>query len=300
MEQPLLDVVIVGGGPAGLAAALLLGRCRRRVVVIDGGEQRNRASEGIHGYLTRDGMPPSAFLAASRREVTKYGVEFREGCVGDARKIDGRFEVELRGGAALVSRRLILATGLRDVLPSIRGIERFYGRSVHHCPYCDGWEHRDQRLVAVGAGNPGLGLALLLRCWSRDVTACIGSLEPRNELVGRAERAGVKIIREEVVELDGKDGSLRSALLASGEKIPCDALFFNTGQVQRSDLPKRLGCEFKDDGGVQTYERQRTCVEGLFVVGDAEKDVQFVAVAAAEGLAAAITINRELEEEDFK
>src|SRR5437870_1210687 len=168
----MYDVVVVGGGPAGLSAALMLGRCRRRVLVCDVGEPRNRATRALHGYLTRDGTPPREFLDLGRRELPEYGVEFR--CVGvtGAAPVDDHYRLELADGSEERTRYLLIATGVVDDLPGVRGFEECYGRSVFHCPYCDGWEWRDARIAAFGRGRHGIGLALGLRTWSRDTVLC--------------------------------------------------------------------------------------------------------------------------------
>lgn len=294
----MLDVLIIGGGPAGLSAALVLGRARRRVVVVDSGRYRNAASGEMHGFLTRDGVQPREFLGVGRAEVERYGVEIRRAEAVDAWvDVNGRFRVKLDSGEELTSRRMLLATGVRDVLPRVEGIEGLYGTSVHHCPYCDGWEHRDERLVAYGKGKAAVGLALSLRTWSERVTACTNEALDEEQR-GRAARNGIEVREEMVVGLEGEDGKLRRVVFESGPALECDAMFFNTDQFQRSDLARRLGCEFDENGGVKTEAHQRTCVPGLLLAGDAEKDVQFVIVAAAQGATAAVVINRELQDED--
>jgi thioredoxin reductase len=173
-----------------------------------------------------------------------------------------------------------------------------YGSSVHHCPYCDGWEHRGERLAAYGKGRAAVGLALSLRTWSDRVVACCDGERLSEEDRALAERNEIGVREDGVVRLEGDDGELRRIHFERGAPLECDALFFNTGQVQRSDLPRRLGCSFKDDGGVRTSDRQCTDVPGLYLAGDADKDVQFVIVAAAEGATAAVAMNRELQDED--
>lgn len=294
----MYDVIIIGGGPAGKSAALVLARCRRSVLLIDEGKGRNRASRSLNGYLTRDGTRPSRFLALARVELARYGVKFLAGTVRDAaRRADGCFNVTPARGRALVARKLLLATGVQDVLPAIEGVTDFYGVSVHHCPYCDGWEHAGEPLAAYGSGRKAIGLAQLLRVWSDDVVACTngGRLSAADR--SRARDLGIALRTERVVRLEGRAGSLRLVHFESGPPLPRRALFFNTGQFQRSDLPRRLGCEFKKNGGVKTDKRQGTCVAGLFLAGDAEKEVQFVIVAAAQGATAATAINGELVEE---
>jgi thioredoxin reductase len=169
----MLDVLIVGAGPAGLSAALVLGRCRRRVVICDAGHPRNAASLGLHGFLTRDGIDPAEFLHIGREQLRPYEtIELRQTEVIDARRLAGGFEVTLSDGERISSRKLLLATGVVDEVPAIAGLAELYGRSVFHCPYCDGWEMRDQSLAVYGCGENGLGLTLELLLWSRDLVLC--------------------------------------------------------------------------------------------------------------------------------
>jgi thioredoxin reductase len=296
----MYDVIIVGGGPAGLSAALVLGRCRRRVLVCDAGQPRNRFAEHMHGYLTRDHIEPAEFLHIGQQELVRYGVELVAAtAVWAQREADGTFRVRLDDESTQAARKLLLATGVGDVLPEISGLRELYGRSVHHCPYCDGWEHKDERLIALGEGDAGVGLALSLRTWSGRVIACTHGAEPSPGKRRRAERIGIEVRSERITRLVSEQGRLIGIEFESGASIPCDALFFNTGQYQRSPLPRMLGCRFTDDGGVQTSEKQCTAVPGLYLAGDADKDVQFVIVAAAEGATAAVAINTELQKEDL-
>lgn len=299
------DAIIVGGGPAGLSAALVLGRCRRDVLVIDSGRPRNRHAREIHNYLTRDCTPPADFLRSAHHDLERYGVRVVTGEATNARAgSGGAFAVTYResageSGPRLVrGRKLLLATGMRDRLPQVEGIETFYGSSVHHCPYCDGYEHRDQRLVAYGVGDHAVGLALALHTWSRRITACTEGVPVRAELAARAAAAGITIRTERVARLTGENGRLTCVEFVDGTDLPCDALFFNTGQVQRSDLPRLLGCRFKQDGGVETTDRQCAGVRGLYVAGDADREVEFVIVAAAQGATAGVAINGELLREE--
>jgi thioredoxin reductase len=163
------DAIILGGGPAGLSAALILGRCRRRVILCDTGRPRNAASRALHGFLTRDGIEPAEFLRIGRRQLARYGTVLVRRQAVDARRTDGGFEVDLAGGGRLVARTLLIATGVADRLPPIEGLRALYGRAVFHCPYCDGWEVENRPLAVYGRGRSGMGLALALRTWSRQV-----------------------------------------------------------------------------------------------------------------------------------
>jgi thioredoxin reductase len=301
----MYDVIIVGGGPGGLSAALVLGRSRRRVIVCDAGNPRNAAAAAMHGYLSRDGVNPRDLLRIGRGEVEGYGVEFVRDTVAHARRLpctgDGRaacFEVTTEGGRRVTSRKVLLATGVVDTLPDVEGVRELYGRSVHHCPYCDGWEHRDEHLAAYGRGAKAAGLALGLRTWSDRVTACTDGRPLGADDRRRLARNGIAVREERVVRLEGSGGRLARVVFAAGPPLACDALFFNTGHGQRSELAGRLGCEYDEQGHVRTCEKQRTFVPGLYLAGDADGDVQFVIVAAAEGATAAVAINRELQDED--
>jgi thioredoxin reductase len=296
----MYDCLIIGGGPAGLSAALLLGRCRRRILVCDAGQPRNRFAEHVHGYLTRDNIEPSEFVHLGRQELDRYGVEFITATAVDAaRRQDGSFRITLEDGSSHASRKLLLATGVGDVLPQVPGLRELYGRGVHHCPYCDGWEHKDERLIALGDGDAAIGLALSLKTWSPHIIACTNGADADSSKRSRAEQLGITVRPEPVARLVSEQGRLIGIEFEQGASIPCDALFFNSRQYQRSPLPGLLGCCFKSDGGVETSDKQCTGVPGLYLAGDADKDVQFVIVAAAEGATAAVAINAELQREDL-
>lgn len=296
------DVVIVGAGPAGLSAALILGRCRRSVLVCDTGKPRNAASRSLHGYLTRDGIPPSEFLSISVDQLRQYTtIEMRHVEVTAARCLpDRRFEVRLADGKTVHGRKLLLATGVVDNVPSIDGFAELYGSSVFHCPYCDGWEVRDAALAIYGRGERGLGLSLELTAWSRDLVLCTdGPSEIDDAGRARLQRHGIALREERVARLEGRDGILEHVVFESGSRLPRRALFFTTGQFQQSDLSLQLGCEVNAKGTVRTGKYEMTHLKGLYVAGDASRAVQWVVVAAAEGAEAAFAINTDLISEDL-
>ncbi len=299
----LYDVVIVGAGPAGLSAALILGRCRRSVLVCDTGRPRNAAAHALHGYLTRDGIPPLEFLSIARAELEPYDtVTLRKVEVTDATcREDQRFDVVLGDGGTVRARKLLLATGVVDNLPRIDGFREMYGTSVFHCPYCDGWEVRDAPLAIYGRGARGQGLSLELTAWSRDLVLCTdGPAEIDGDGLARLERNGIAIREERLARLEGRDGVLEHVIFEDGSRLARRALFFTTGQWQRSDLSVRLGCEVNEKGTVRTGKYETTHLNGLFVAGDASRAVQWVVVAAAEGAEAAFAINTDLIQEDLR
>lgn len=297
------DVIVVGAGPAGLSAALILGRCRRRVLVCDSGRPRNAASHAMHGYLTRDGIAPREFLGLGRAQLQQYDtvqvidVEVAAAaCEGE-----NRFSVTLATGQTHLARKLLLATGVVDRVPPIPGFAELYGRSVFHCPYCDGWEIRDEPWAVYGKGDRAYGLALELTTWTHDIVVCTdGPADMDRRQRSRLEQLGMSIREDRVARLDGADGVLARIVFETGDPLPRRALFFTTGQEQRSQLALSLGCEFNDKGTVRTGKYEATHLPGLYVAGDASRAVQWVVVAAAEGAEAAFAINTDLIREDLE
>ena len=295
------DVIVVGGGPAGLSAALILGRSRRRVLVCDSGRPRNAASRALHGFLSRDGIDPGELLSIAREQLRQYEtVEVRTTKVVEANRSRDGFELNLDGGGKVSSRKLLMATGVVDELPALAGLEDLYGRSVFHCPYCDGWELRDQPLAVYGRGESGSGLALELKLWSDNVVLCTdGPSELTAEQLDRLAQHNISVHEEPIENLLGTNGILEHVLFKNGDRIARRAMFFSTGWRQHSDLAMQLGCTFTEDGCVATGDYETTHVSGLYVAGDASHMVQFVIVAAAEGAQAAVAINKELMKEDL-
>lgn len=295
------DVVIVGGGPAGLSAALVLGRCRHRVLICDSGQYRNAVAHAMHGFLSRDGFPPAELLRVGREQLQPYGVVILETEITDARKRETGFELTTAQGEILGARKLLLATGITDNLPEVAGFSQLYGISAFHCPYCDGWENRDKRIVAYGRGPEVAEFALTLRPYTSDLILCTdGPCELPEPERARLTRNGIPLIEKNVARLEGQDGQLTRIVFGDGEAIDRDALFFHLGQQQRSLLTARLGCKVSNEEGVQADDMTATNVPGLFIAGDATKDVQQVIVAAAEGTKAAFEINSELRDENYR
>ncbi len=292
----MYDVVIAGGGPAGLSAALVLGRCRRTVLLCDTGAPRNKSSRAAHGYLTRDGIPPLELLRLGREELVPYGIESRTIAVTHIERRDDDFEITLGEDEKVQSRTVLLATGVQDHLPEIAGLEACYGISVHHCPYCDGWETRDKQLVVLGRGASAAGLALSLKTWSDRVIICSnGPSGLKQEYKAQLSAHHIAVRQQRIQRIEHADGWVTQVVFESGDPQDCEAVFFSGKQSQRCDLPERLGCEFTQAGTVKTDHLGQTREAGVFVVGDASRDVQFVIVAAAEGAKAAVAINKALQ-----
>lgn len=293
------DCIIVGGGPAGLNAAVVLGRCRRKVLIFDTGKQRNRYSHGMHNYLTRDDILPLHFLQISVKETEKYGVKKINKKVIRAHKNDDElFEVIDEDKNIYFSKKLLIATGLTDKLPEIDGIKELYGKSVFHCPYCDGWEIRDKKIGVYARDKEGWELALGLKTWSDDVTLFTdGKNKVKKEQRRHLDANSIQVIRWPISKLVGTDGHLKKIVFINGDELLCDALFFVNGYDQQCNLLETFGCEISKKGVVITNQYQQTKIPGLYVAGDADKDMHFVVVAAAEGAKAGVIINKELQKE---
>jgi len=212
----------------------------------------------------------------------------------------GGFEVALSDGRRLTCRKLLLATGVVDRLPDVEGAREMYGRSLFHCPYCDGWESRDLPLAVYGCDHASVGLALGLKTWSADVVLCTDGRRLARHEAERLSANGIALRRERVARFEGTDGRLERIVFARGEPLDRKAAFFHSGAHQRSPLAERLGCEFDRRGAARTNKFEGTRVPGLYVAGDASDDVQLVVVAAAEGAKAGFAINTALQKEDLR
>jgi thioredoxin reductase len=300
------DVVVVGGGPAGLSAALVLGRACRSVLVCDSGRGRNAPAAGVHGFLTQDGIPPAELRRIGREQLRPYHVEWHDGAVVDARKSEGGFEVTLDGAGVVACRKLILATGMVDVLPEIPGLRELWGASVIHCPYCHGWEYRGKPWAVLVPPEAAIETATLLFGWTRELTLLTDGpsrLTPEDR--AWLEKRGVEVVEGRVERLEGKGGRLRSILLEGGRRLEREVLFVRTQLRQSSDLPVRLGCELVVDGPKAGMARTdpfgATSVEGLYIVGDAsDAGSPSVASAAAEGATAAALASKAIFTEDAR
>jgi thioredoxin reductase len=296
IETRSYDVVVVGGGAAGLSAALVLGRARRRVAVVDAGAPRNAPAAHMQGFLSRDGMPPADLLAAGRAEAAGYGVELVEDTVT---AIEAGFVVRLAGGRALQARRILVATGARDELPEIPGVRARWGRDLLHCPYCHGWEVRDQPIGVLGTIPGSVLHAQLVRQWSDDVAFFVHTHELSTVEQGELEARGVQIVRGEVARLVVEDDRLTGVELTDGRAIPRTAVFIRPDIVPHADgLLAGLGCETDDGGFAKVDATGRTSATGVWAAGNAADPRAQVITAAGAGSAAAIAINADLVQDD--
>ncbi|MGW5252562.1 NAD(P)/FAD-dependent oxidoreductase [Streptomyces sp. NPDC004012] len=295
------EVVVVGGGPAGLSAALVLGRARRRTLVVDAGEPRNAPAAHLQGYLSRDGMPPADLLAVGREEIARYGVELvRDRAADVVRDPGGEFDVTLAGGGSVHARMLVLATGLRDELPPVPGVAERFGRDVLHCPYCHGWEVRDRPFGVLATSPLSVHQALMVSQWSQDVTLFLHTVaeEELSDLdLRRLAAAGVGVVSGEVAELVAEEDRLTGVRLADGTVHDRSVLFVAPRAVPRTGLFERLGAELSETpfGSYPVVdERGLTTVPGLWAAGNATGFAEQIVNAASRGYRAGAAINGEL------
>jgi thioredoxin reductase len=286
------DIAIVGGGAAGLSAALVLGRARRSVVVIDAGTPRNAPAAHMQGFLSRDGMPPAELLATGRAEVQSYGVEIVQDRVVDAA---AGFTLELAGGRTVEARHVLLATGAADALPDIPGARERWGRDFLHCPYCHGWEVRDQALGVLGTGPGSVEYAHLIRQWSDDVILFTHELDVSVDERAALAARGIEVVDGLVERLVVEADRLHGVRLADGRTVSRAAIFIRPALRAHAVGPAAaLGCETHADGLVRADAAGRTSVPGVWVAGNAANPRAQVITAAGEGSAVAIAINTEL------
>jgi thioredoxin reductase len=295
------DVVIVGGGPAGLSAALTLGRARRRVLLCDSGAPRNAPAEAAHNFFTRDGTPPAQLLRIGREQLQPYtSVEHETIAVEDVIRHDIGFTLKLADGRQVGARKLILATGVRDELPAIPGFQELWGKSIAHCPYCHGWEVRDKSLAIYGNGDDGFELVRLLKGWSDDLVLCTNGPAKLTEAQRARLEANCIPVREEFIAgLESNHGQLEAIIFADGSRLARHAIFMRPRQHQRSHLPQQLGCSLTANGLIQVDFMGKTEIAGLYVVGDAAQRAQSISMAVSSGSLAASMLNHEMLVEDF-
>lgn len=294
--------MIVGGGAAGLSAALVLARARRRVMIVDAGNPRNGVSEHLHGYLTRDGESPTQLLAAGRKEVLEYGGEMTTGtAIGIEQTEDGGFLVQTDATASLEARTVLVATGLRDELPNIAGLQDRWGVDVLHCPYCHGYEVRDTPIGVLGGDNRPFTIhqASLVRQWSDDVVFFPNRIELTGTERDRLTVSGIRIVEGDVAGVSVADGRLDGVELASGQVVPRSVVFVGPRFVPRDALLTDLGCDADENGWVVTDPAGSTSTPGVWAAGNVSDSPAQLITAAAAGSKAAIALNHYLLEQDI-
>ncbi|MDQ2866005.1 MAG: NAD(P)/FAD-dependent oxidoreductase [Candidatus Eremiobacteraeota bacterium] len=295
------EVAIVGAGAAGLNAGLVLARARRSVTIFDDGEQRNTVADAMHGFISQDGRSPQGFLRLARAELHAYPkLRFIDGRVADISTASDGFSITLEDARRFDARVVLLATGVTDALPAIQGLESFWGRSAFVCPYCDGWEIADRRIVVFGDSALAVPLAQELYQWSRRITIAGAPKACSDEDAAWLSSTGVRATTASIVRASGTSGKLASVLLDDGSTLECDTLFLSARLHQHSKVALRLGCRLTDDDHIKIDECHRTSVAGIYAAGDATTRHHQVVIAAASGAKAAIAINSHLTDEETR
>ncbi len=303
-ESPQFDIAIVGGGPAGLSAAIWSARYGHRVLVVDGGEPRNWETRGINGYLGLPSVLPADLRARGRAECELYGVTFANTDVMHVEPDDGELlRLQLKSRTTYIARRVLLAIGICDVWPDIPGLEDIYGTSAHVCPDCDGYDVRGKRVVVIGNGRRAVGMALALTTWTSDIIICTNGSPAEmedTELREKLDACQITVRTESVEHLDCEGRQLRGLLLSDGTQLSADKLFFTLAQVPADDLGARLGCERDSGGRLVVSEHYATSVMSVFAAGDITAGPQLAIRAAAAGAVAAMAMHRSLLPEHRK
>lgn len=297
------DTIVVGGGPAGLSAALVLGRARRRVLVFDDGEPRNATVRTSHGFLSRDGVNPLELLAIAREQLAPYdGVRIAQGKVDELTKTNDEFIARCTDGREYRARTAVIASGLCDNLPEIEGLPELWGKSVFTCPYCDGWEFRDKPIATLGTTRTSIELAMELYGWTHDIVVCSHLETPVSaEERAWAEASAVRVKDANIRRLHGNgNGDLHEIEFEDGERIRRDALFLSAPLRQACGLPESLGCAITTQGSIAVDPEYRTSVEGCYAAGDAVTHLHQIAISVASGARAAITLNNDLLSEEAR
>lgn len=299
--QNVYDVAIVGGGPAGLSAALWLARYLHRVALIDSGDPRNWETRGVNGFLGSQGIRSPDLRGKGREEAAKYGAKLIDGLVTDARRNgEEHFTLDLQDKTQIHARRILLAIGIKDVWPRIPGLSDCYGETVHVCPDCDGFETKDMKTVVVGKGRKAVGMALALSNWTEELVVCTNGEPPEldDDLTAKLKALNIPVLDCPITCIRSKSGQIQSIELADGMAMDCDRLYFAIGQYPADDLGAQLKCKRDESGLIVIDDRNHTSVENVYAAGDIVPGPQLAIRAASDGAIAALAIHKSLLPEE--
>ncbi|MGQ7852800.1 NAD(P)/FAD-dependent oxidoreductase [Pedobacter sp. WC2501] len=295
------DVIIIGGSYAGLSAALTLGRSTRNVLVIDAGKPCNRQTPHSHNFLTHDGDKPVDIAKAAKAEVLKYPtLRFLEGKAISAKQIDGVFSIGIENGENFTARKILLATGLKDVLPDIKGLAECWAISAIHCPYCHGYEVKNEKIGLLMNGDHAFEMAKNLHLWNKDLTILTnGKSEFTAGQVEKLKSKSITVLEEEIIELEHQNGQLENIVFKNGKKVTFKAIYVKPEIEQHINFSGQLGFELTDLKTIKVDEQQETTAKGVYAAGDCTTLFRSLSIVTAAGTVAAVMINKALISEDF-
>lgn len=301
MEQKHFEVIIVGGSYSGLSAAMSLGRSLRQVLVIDSGLPCNRQTPHSHNFITQDGEKPAVISAKAKLQVDIYKtVQFYNGLAIKALKTEGVFEIEMESGVIFTSKKVLFATGVKDLLPEIEGFAACWGISVLHCPYCHGYEVKNEKTAIIANGEMGFEFAKLISNWTKDLRLCTnGKSELSLEQTQILKNHGVQIFEEEIDSFEHNESYIKKIIFKNGEKVEVKAIYARPPFEQHCPIPETLGCDTNEQGLLKVDGMQKTNIAGIFASGDCTTQMRSVAIAVSTGSFAGAVINKELIDEDF-
>ncbi|MBL0736306.1 NAD(P)/FAD-dependent oxidoreductase [Flavobacterium sp. GN10] len=301
MEQKHFEVIIIGGSYSGLSATMSLGRSLRQVLVIDSGLPCNRQTPHSHNFITQDGEKPAVISAKAKLQVDIYKtVQFYNGLAVKALKTENGFEITTESGAVFTSRKVLFATGVKDLLPEIEGFAACWGISVLHCPYCHGYEVKNEKTAIIANGEMGFEYAKLISNWTKDLRLCTnGKLELTSEQTEILKKNGIQIFEQEIDSFEHNAGYIKNIIFKNGEKVEVKAIYAKPPFEQHCPIPEVLGCDISEQGLLKVDAMQKTNIKSVFASGDCTTQMRSVAIAVSTGSFAGAVINKELIEEDF-
>ena len=291
------DVAVIGGGPAGLSAALWLARYLHSVVLIDSGDPRNWMTRGINGFLGQPNIRPAELRGQAREDCRKHGVALIDGTVGSVHCNENNdFALVLEDNRQFQCSRVLLAIGIKDVWPDVPGLEHVFGGSAHVCPDCDGYEARDRKTVVIGQGRRAVGMALNLTTWTRQIVICTNGPDPlmTKDLLDKVDKLNIPILDQKILALKSRNGAAQALELQGGMQLDCEKIFFSIAQYPADALGVQLGCKTDDHGQIVIDDAHHTSVKNVFAAGDIAPGPQLAIRAAAGGAVAALSIHKSL------
>ena len=300
-DKQQFDVIIIGGSYSGLAAAMALGRALKKVLIIDSGKPCNRQTPHSHNFLTQDGKTPKEISTLAKYQVAQYNtVQFFNGLATNAVKTNSGFEIHTDSVKNLATRKLIFATGIKDLMPDIPGFSESWGISILHCPYCHGYEVKYEKTGILGNGNYGFEFSALISNWTKDLSLYTnGKSTLTTEQTAKLQHHNIAVVEDEIEKLQHQNGYLQQIIFKGGKSAEVNAIYTRTPFVQHCSIPVMLGCQLNEDGYIKVDPAQKTNVKGVFACGDNTTRVRTVANSVAMGTTAGMMLNKEMIEEDF-